>query len=111
MATSERLLTSSPPAPSGISEAALTEAFSRQLLSAMSELRSGNFDVRLPNDLLGIEGRIADAFNDLAVLNQQRAMEISRVCRMVGKEGKLKERIRVSAASARAPTKSPPSTR
>ena len=62
----------------------------------MSALRSGNFDVRLPNDLMGLDGRIADAFNDLAVLNQQRAMEISRVCRMVGKEGKLKERISVT---------------
>jgi hypothetical protein len=51
MATSEHLLTSpqasSPPPP--ISQ----EHFSRLLLDAMSALRSGNFDVRLPSDLDG----------------------------------------------------------
>src|SRR6187402_821251 len=95
MAPSERLLT--PPSPSAISETALSEAFSRQLLSAMNELRAGNFSVRLPNDLLGMQGRMADVFNDLALLNQQRANEIARVCRMVGKEGKVKERLALSS--------------
>jgi len=73
-----------------------SEAFLRLMLDAMGALKAGNFDVRLPNDLLGLEGRVAGVFNDLAVLNQQRAMEIGRVCRMVGKEGKLKERITVT---------------
>jgi HAMP domain-containing protein/signal transduction histidine kinase/DNA-binding response OmpR family regulator len=96
MATSEHVLAPSAPA-SPLSEAAFTEAFSRQLLSAMNELRVGNFNVRLPNDLLGMQGRIADVFNDLALLNQQRASEIARVCRMVGKEGKVKERLTLSS--------------
>ena len=71
------------------------EGFSRQLLDALNELRDGNFAVRLAGDLAGRAGRIADAFNDIAILNQQRANEIARVCRMVGKEGKLKERLSV----------------
>jgi methyl-accepting chemotaxis protein len=89
MATSEQFM-ASPQEPIS------SEAFSRLLLDAMNELRSGNFEVRLPSNLLGLDGRIAGVFNDLAVLNHQRAMEISRVCRMVGKEGKLKERISVT---------------
>ena len=78
--------------PAGVS----SDIFYRQLLDALSELRAGNFDARLPNDLLGMEGRIADVLNDLALLNSQRSQEIARVCRMVGKEGKVKERIRVT---------------
>ncbi|HVQ42499.1 MAG TPA: HAMP domain-containing protein, partial [Vicinamibacterales bacterium] len=76
----------------------MTEAFSRQLLSAMNDLRAGNFAVRLPNDLLGMQGRLADVFNDLAQMNHQRSNEIARVCRMVGKEGKVKERLTVGNA-------------
>ena len=63
----------------------------------MNELRAGNFSVRLPNDLLGMQGRLADVFNDVAQMNQQRANEIARVCSMVGKEGKVKERLTVSS--------------
>src|SRR5262245_9698724 len=90
----EELLTATTASP--IPESISTEHFSRLLLDAMSELRAGNFDVRLPNDLMGLDGRVAAVFNDLAVLNHQRAMEIARVCRMVGKEGRLKERIVVT---------------
>ena len=38
------------------------DAFSRQLLFAMKSFRDGNFSVRLPQDLTGVEGKIADAF-------------------------------------------------
>ena len=62
----------------------------------MTELRAGNFDVRLPKDLLGMPGRIADVFNDLAVMNHRRASEIARVSHAVGKEGRLKERVSVT---------------
>ena len=93
MSPTEQLLTTPSPAPPPTPS---SEAFFRQLLDAMTELRAGNFNARLPNDLLGLEGRIAGVFNDMAVLNSQRSIEIERVCRMVGKEGKLKERITVT---------------
>jgi HAMP domain-containing protein/CheY-like chemotaxis protein/signal transduction histidine kinase len=104
MAAPESLLSSSTtvptvppvtPLPNG-AEHASSELFFRQLLDALSEMRAGNFDARLPNDLLGLEGRIADVLNDIALMNAQRAQEIARVCRMVGKEGKVKERIRLN---------------
>ncbi|MGE3231817.1 MAG: hypothetical protein AB7J30_20505, partial [Hyphomicrobium sp.] len=71
------------------------EAFSHQLLSAMMAFRSGDFTVRLPADLTGIHGKIADAFNDVLAVSERRALEAARVCRVVGKEGKLKQRMNV----------------
>jgi HAMP domain-containing protein/signal transduction histidine kinase/DNA-binding response OmpR family regulator len=69
--------------------------FSRQLLSAMLSLRDGDFAVRLPSDIVGVDGKIADAFNDIAAVSERRARETSRVSRAVGKEGKLKQRMTV----------------
>ncbi|HWW89037.1 MAG TPA: hypothetical protein VNZ26_35835, partial [Vicinamibacterales bacterium] len=40
------------------------DAFSRELLAALLSLRNGDFAVRLPSDLTGVNGKIADAFNE-----------------------------------------------
>src|SRR5919199_1921601 len=69
--------------------------FSRQLLSAMLAFRDGELGVRLPTDLLGIDGKIADAFNEIVTTSERRARETARVSRAVGKEGKLKQRMSV----------------
>lgn len=71
------------------------DAFSRQLLSAMLAFRDGDFTVRLPADLVGVHGKLADAFNEVATLSELRARESERVSRVVGKEGKLGERMRI----------------
>src|SRR5581483_8091442 len=65
--------------------------FSRALLSAMLSLRDGDFAVRLPSDLTGVDGKIADAFNQIAAVSERRARETSRVSRAVGKDEKLKQ--------------------
>ena len=67
--------------------------FPRQLLAAMLEFRDGNFAVRLPSGLSGLDGKVADTFNDIASNADRRAREVARVSRMVGKEGLLKERL------------------
>jgi CheY-like chemotaxis protein/HAMP domain-containing protein/putative methionine-R-sulfoxide reductase with GAF domain len=67
--------------------------FPRQLLAAMLAFRDGNLAVRLPSGLTGLDGKIADAFNDISSLADRRAAEVARVSRMVGKEGLLKERL------------------
>ena len=54
------------------------DAFSRQLLVAMHSFREGNFAVRLPHDLTGVEGKIADAFNDIVTMSERRARETAR---------------------------------
>src|SRR5712691_5305999 len=75
------------------------EAHSRQLLMAMLSLRDGDFSVRLPVDLLGVDGKIADAFNEIASMSERRSRETARVSRTVGKEGKLKQRMVVAGVS------------
>src|SRR6266542_4094326 len=70
-------------------------AFSRQLLTAMLALRDGEFSVRLPSDLTGVDGKIADAFNEIAAVSERRSRETRRVSMAVGKEGKLKQRMQV----------------
>ncbi|MFL6279106.1 MAG: HAMP domain-containing protein, partial [Vicinamibacterales bacterium] len=59
----------------------------------MLAFKQGDFSVRLPNDLTGVNGKIADAFNDIALVSERRAHETARVTRAVGKEGKLKQRM------------------
>ncbi|HEX7121688.1 MAG TPA: HAMP domain-containing protein, partial [Gemmatimonadaceae bacterium] len=75
-----------------------SDAFTRQLLVAMMGFRDGDFSVRMPTDLTGIEGKIADAFNDIVAVSERRARETARVSRMVGREGKLKQRMSVPGA-------------
>ena len=72
--------------------------FSNQLLLAMLSFRDGNFTVRLPSDLTGLEGKMADAFNDIVAVSQRRARETARISKAVGKQGKLKERMIVPGA-------------
>ncbi len=73
-------------------------AFSSHLLSALLRFKDGDFSAQLPPDLPGIEGKIADAFNDVLAVSARRASETARVCRVVGKEGKLKQRMNVPGA-------------
>src|SRR5467141_2505579 len=67
--------------------------FQRQLLAVLLEFRDGNFAVRLPSGLAGLDGKIADAFNDIATISDRRAQDVARISRMVGKEGRVKERL------------------
>ena len=94
-------LTTRSDAPDGMTGAAGTamapdsDQFSRALLSAMLSFRAGDFAARMPADLLGVEGKIADAFNDVVALSERRSQETARVSRAVGKEGKLRQRMTV----------------
>ena len=74
------------------------DAFSRQLLAAMLSLRDGDFSARMPSDFTGLHGKIADAFNDIVGVAERRARETTRVSRVVGREGKLRQRMSVPGA-------------
>src|SRR5438105_4242223 len=43
----------------------------RELLRVLSEVKNGNFNVRMPIDLLGIDGKICDTLNDIIYLNEK----------------------------------------
>src|SRR6201993_4493102 len=64
------------------------------ILAGLQTMRDGDFSVRLPGSWTGLEGKIADTFNDIVAANQQMAHELSRLGQVVGKEGKTRERTR-----------------
>jgi HAMP domain-containing protein/signal transduction histidine kinase/DNA-binding response OmpR family regulator len=62
------------------------------ILTALQTMRHGDFSVRLPGAWVGVEGKIADTFNDIVAANEQMAHELRRVGQVVGREGKTRER-------------------
>jgi len=65
----------------------------KQLLSVLSEVRNGNFSVRLPNDQVGVTGKIYDTFNDIIILNEILVQELAEARKVIGKQGKLNHRV------------------
>src|ERR1700720_1032556 len=57
---------------------------SQELLQAM---RSGDFSVRMTGDHLGIEGEIADTFNEIVAANQRMAKQLEAGFRLSGQAG------------------------
>ena len=70
-----------------------------ELLAALQAMRSGDFSVRMSGDSIGIEGKIADTFNDIIAANQRMAKQLERVGEVVGREGKTKQRVKFGVAS------------
>ena len=64
------------------------------ILASLQTMRDGDFSVRLPGSWFGLAGKIADTFNEIVAANQQMAGELKCVGRVVGKEGKTRERTR-----------------
>jgi hypothetical protein len=52
------------------------ELDSKQLLRVLSEVKNGNFDVRMPIDEIGISGKICDTLNDIIILNATLVEEL-----------------------------------
>jgi HAMP domain-containing protein/CheY-like chemotaxis protein/signal transduction histidine kinase len=72
---------------------------SQQLLHALQAMRSGDFSVRMTGDHLGIDGKIADTFNEIVAANQRMAQQLERVGQVVGREGKTRQRVKFGLAS------------
>ena len=66
----------------------------RGLLLALQAMRAGDFSVRMPSDYVGLEGKIADPFNEIASCNERMAQELEHVGQVVGREGKTRTRVR-----------------
>ncbi len=64
------------------------------ILASLQTLRDGDFSVRLPGSWVGLGGKIADTFNDIAAADQKMALELKRLGQVVGKQGKTRERAR-----------------
>ncbi len=77
-----------PAAPSTV----LSPAEARVLLTALTAFKQGDSSVRLPVEWSGMQGKLAETFNEVVELNERMAEELSRLRQIVGKEGKLKQR-------------------
>ena len=61
-------------------------------------MKQGDFSVRMPLDLTGIAGKVADTLNEVIELNQRLASELVRIGSVVGKEGKTTQRASLGGA-------------
>src|ERR1700682_150835 len=65
---------------------------SKQLLTALLAFKRGDFSARLPEDWTGVAGKIADTFNDVIAKNERMTLDLERIGRVVGKEGRISQR-------------------
>jgi HAMP domain-containing protein/CheY-like chemotaxis protein len=68
------------------------EAAQRELLSALRGVAKGDFTIRLSTAKPGIDGDVAEAFNDLVTLNERLLGEFQRISEVVGREGRIAQR-------------------
>ena len=68
------------------------------LLKTLIAFKDGDFSVRMPVNLDGVAGKIADTLNDIFKLNERMASEFARISRAVGKEGKISQRANLGSA-------------
>src|SRR5882757_7762149 len=64
----------------------------RALVSAIQEVQRGNFGTRLPRGS-GLVGEVSELFNELVVLLERRNRDLLRISRVVGREGRMSERL------------------
>src|SRR5438132_1310692 len=71
----------------------------KQLLNALIAFKGGSFSVRLPADWTGLAGKVADTFNEVIAINERMSRELERIGRVVGKEGRIGQRISLGVVS------------
>ncbi|MGH4019601.1 MAG: HAMP domain-containing protein, partial [Pseudonocardiaceae bacterium] len=79
--------TSSEVHPDDASTTLLTE-----LAEALVQVKSGDFRVRLPRRS-GLPGEVVDRFNEVVGLQERRNRDLLRVSRVIGREGRMTERL------------------
>jgi signal transduction histidine kinase/HAMP domain-containing protein/CheY-like chemotaxis protein len=72
-----------------------TDFDTSHLLSALMAFKRGDFSARLPEDWTGVPGKIADTFNAVIETNQRMARELERIGRVVGREGRITQRVSI----------------
>ena len=69
------------------------------LLNTLIAFKRGDFSIRMPVDEIGIDGKIADALNDILELNEKMVNEFARISRAVGKDGKISQRASIGSVT------------
>ncbi len=76
-----------------------TELELQALLGALKAARDGDFSARVTSRRGTMMGEIAAAFNEMIEMNARLAKELARVGRVVGREGRMTERVSIPASS------------
>ena len=63
------------------------------LLSVLAQVKAGDFTARMPLEWTGVAGKVADGLNDVIIANQALEAELARVSEVVGKQGRLSQRV------------------
>jgi signal transduction histidine kinase/HAMP domain-containing protein/CheY-like chemotaxis protein len=63
-----------------------------ELADALRRVRRGDLKVRLPRRS-GAAGEVADAFNEVVSLQERQTLDLRRISRIVGRDGRLTERL------------------
>ncbi|MEY2451509.1 MAG: hypothetical protein QOD92_1083 [Acidimicrobiaceae bacterium] len=63
------------------------------LLGVLAKVKEGDFSARMPLEWTGVAGKVADSLNDVIIANQGLEAELARVSQVVGKQGKLSQRL------------------
>jgi len=69
----------------------------RQLLGALRAVARGDFSVKLPTTWDGLDGDIAEAFNEVVGWNARVLKEMERISNVVGIDGRLGQRAELKA--------------
>jgi CheY-like chemotaxis protein/signal transduction histidine kinase/HAMP domain-containing protein len=64
----------------------------RLLLQTLMALKKGDFSARMPSDLTGVAGKVADTLNDIIETKEKMVHVVTEVSRVVGREGRLSQR-------------------
>src|SRR4051812_31434734 len=85
--------TDAPPPPGG--DVALTrdEQALEEILRVLTAARDGDFSVRLRARRRDVIGDVQQRCNELIALNARQAKELARVSRVIGREGRMTERV------------------
>ncbi|MFG1867613.1 HAMP domain-containing protein, partial [Micromonospora arborensis] len=68
------------------------EALLGELTEALRRVRRGDLKVRLPRRA-GMAGEVADAFNEVVSSQERQYLDLRRISRIVGRDGRLTERL------------------
>ena len=63
-----------------------------ELAEALRRVSLGDLKVRLPRRS-GVSGEVADAFNEVVSLQERQNLDVRRISRIVGRDGRLAERL------------------
>ena len=69
------------------------------LLGVLAQVKAGDFTARMPLEWTGLAGKVADGINDVIIANEALGAELARVSQVVGKQGKLSQRVELGGST------------